>query len=200
MRSHGDGDSDDAAMIHTNSNSLALSTAIDNVNTLYSLGLDLAIQNPGATYSDHASFWNNSFPAVLLIEDWTFDSNPYYHTANDRVMYFNVPYYEKMSKLAIASISTLAIPVTGTGSTEDKYELPVSLYPNPVSSRIYLHLNEIEPTVTISVFDCSGKVVLTNAFNSQQNIILDVSLLNSGLYFIQIGNGEQIKSIRFVKN
>ena len=48
--------------------------------------------NPGATYSDHASFWSNNFGAILLIE-YDYDFNPYYHSANDLIQYFNMNYY-----------------------------------------------------------------------------------------------------------
>jgi Zn-dependent M28 family amino/carboxypeptidase len=70
-----DSDNDDAAMIHVKpiGTSFQISDTIQSINTNYSIGLNLAITNPGATYSDHASFWTNGFGAVLVIEDWTFD-------------------------------------------------------------------------------------------------------------------------------
>jgi len=193
-----DSDNNDAAMIHTNSISLALSSAIDIVNNTYSLGLDLAITNPGATYSDHASFWTNSFPAVLLIEDWTFDSNPNYHTITDKVIYFNIPYYEKMSKLSIASIATLAVPVTGTGLTKNNDELPISIYPNPVSDRIHIQNMDNSGNASVTIIDCTGRIVVyTSKLNPDNS--LDVSALSPGLYFLRVNDGNHEKTVRFIK-
>ena len=79
-----DSNSDNIAEIHTRpiANSISLKDNMLQINTLYSIGLTLQTINPGATYSDHASFWNNNFGAILLIE-YDYDFNPYYHSAND---------------------------------------------------------------------------------------------------------------------
>ncbi|MFZ5553051.1 MAG: M28 family peptidase [Bacteroidota bacterium] len=192
-----DSDNDNAAMIHTNNNSLAVSVAVDNVNTTYALGLDLTIQNPGATYSDHASFWTNGFPAVLLIEDWTFDSNPNYHTVNDRVMYFNVPYYEKMSKLAVASIATMAVPYTSTSVAEEEKN-SYSLYPNPVSDALFIRSDNKYPVTGAEICDISGRVLAQYAVKSNA-ISLDVSQLPEGLYFVRLLSERGQEVMRFVK-
>jgi hypothetical protein len=104
-----DSNSDNKAEIHTRpiANSIALKDKMLEINTLYSTGLTLSTINPGATYSDHASFWNRSYGAILLIE-LDGDFNAYYHTVNDKIQYFNMPYYLKMSKAAIGTVATLA--------------------------------------------------------------------------------------------
>ena len=104
-----DSNSDNIAEIHTRpiANSLALKDEMLSINSLYSIGLTLQIINPGATYSDHASFWNNNYGAILLIE-YDYDFNPYYHSSNDLIQYFNMPYYLKMSKVSLGVTATLA--------------------------------------------------------------------------------------------
>ena len=104
-----DSNSDNKAEIHTRpiSNSIALKDLMLQVNTLYGIGLTLYTINPGATYSDHASFWNRNYGAILLIE-YDSDFNAYYHTTNDKVQYFNLPYFLKMSKTAFGTVATLA--------------------------------------------------------------------------------------------
>jgi hypothetical protein len=104
-----DSNSDNKAEIHTRpiANSIALKDKMLEINTLYSTGLTLSTINPGATYSDHASFWNRSYGAILLIE-LDGDFNAYYHTVNDKIQYFNMPYYLKMSKAAIGTVATMA--------------------------------------------------------------------------------------------
>ncbi len=104
-----DSNSDYIADLHTRSvgTSLYLKDKMVEVNTLYNVGLDIHIKNPGSTYSDHASFWSNNFGAILLIEDGT-DFNAYYHTTNDLVTHFNQPYHLMMSKTALGTLATLA--------------------------------------------------------------------------------------------
>jgi hypothetical protein len=105
-----DGNNDGKFEIHTRSvgNSLELKDEILDINSTYNLGIIPVIKNPGSTYSDHASFWSKGYGAILLIEDNN-DFHPYYHTTNDKIQFFNVPYFEKLSKLAIGTLTKLAL-------------------------------------------------------------------------------------------
>ncbi len=104
-----DSNNDNDADLHTRpiGTSLFLKDKMVEVNNLYSLGLAIDIINPGGGGSDHWSFWNYNFGAILLIEDNN-DFNAYYHTVNDKVQYFNLPYFLKMSKTALGTTATLA--------------------------------------------------------------------------------------------
>jgi len=105
-----DSDSDFLAEIHTSdtANSIELKDKILQVNFDYNIGLNLEVINPGALFSDHASFWYNGYGAVLLCQDVE-DAYPYFHTPNDRVIHFNHPYFHKMSRLGIGTLATLAL-------------------------------------------------------------------------------------------
>jgi hypothetical protein len=109
-----DGDSDNLADIHTKdiANSDSLANQIININTLYNLSLNPVIYNPGSSNSDHDVFWSAGYSAIWLIEAYYGnefnDFNPYYHSSNDRIDKFNLPYFHKLSKLAIGAISTLS--------------------------------------------------------------------------------------------
>ncbi|MDZ7625637.1 MAG: M28 family peptidase [Ignavibacteriaceae bacterium] len=104
-----DSNNDNIADLHTRpvGTSIYLKDKMVEVNSLYSLGLTLDIKNPGSTYSDHASFWNRNYGAILLIEDRS-DFNAYYHTVNDKIQYFNMTYFLKMSKASLGTVATLA--------------------------------------------------------------------------------------------
>jgi hypothetical protein len=104
-----DSNSDGQVEIHTRpiASSISLKDNMLQVNTLYGVGLTFSVINPGATWSDHASFWNRNFGAICLIE-LDGDFNAYYHTVNDKIQYFNMPYYLKMSKVALGTLATLA--------------------------------------------------------------------------------------------
>ncbi|MDX1702091.1 MAG: M20/M25/M40 family metallo-hydrolase, partial [Melioribacteraceae bacterium] len=104
-----DSNSDYIVDVHTRSvgTSLYLKDKIIETNNLYSLGLNIDVKNPGSTYSDHAAFWSYNYGAILVIEDGS-DFNNYYHTTNDKVQYFNQPYFLMMSKASIGTIAALA--------------------------------------------------------------------------------------------
>jgi hypothetical protein len=106
-----DGDNDGVGEIHVRNfgNSYALKDKMIEVNTTYNIADSLNVQNPGTTASDQASFWNNGYGAILLIEEYYGgDFNPYYHSTSDLLIHYNQPYYHKMSRLSIGTVATLA--------------------------------------------------------------------------------------------
>lgn len=78
------------------------------LNNQYNIGMDIIEVYPEEPYSDHHSFIQNGYSAVLLIED-DYDFNAYYHTTNDLLTYYNIPYFKRSSQLAIASIASYAL-------------------------------------------------------------------------------------------
>ncbi len=107
-----DANNDNVANLHVRAaaaNSLDLYNKMVELNT--SLAIGIVPNRPGTptTASDHASFWSKGYSAILLIEDDDNDFNAYYHTTNDRITYFNQPYFHKMSKLAIATFASFAL-------------------------------------------------------------------------------------------
>jgi hypothetical protein len=106
-------DSDDNGLIEIHSSDYASSNELANllvgINSIYSLSLNPVIYDPGTIYSDHSPFWFNGYGAVLLIEAYFGgDFNPYYHSSEDRISRFNLPYFFNAAKLSIGSFSTLA--------------------------------------------------------------------------------------------
>lgn len=74
--------------------------------------LTVNVVNPGTSSSDHSSFWNEGYSAVLFGEAWSQnDKTSGYHTSNDRVGLFNWPYYHNMTKLVVAYMATVASPI-----------------------------------------------------------------------------------------
>lgn len=106
-----DSNNDGVCNVHNRAvgSSVQLYQKMVEVNSQYGINLNIVSKNPGITASDHASFWNKGYGAILLIENDDTDFNSYYHSVNDLVQYFNQPYYTKMSKLAIATFATFAL-------------------------------------------------------------------------------------------
>ena len=127
-----DGNDDGLLDIHTqntgNSNDIANLTVI--INWLYGLPLNPVIYNPGTWQSDHSSFWNYGFGAILLIEAYYGgDLNPYYHSIDDRIDKFNLPYFHNLSKLSIGTISTLLEATQDTLIASVKPDIGYQTYP-----------------------------------------------------------------------
>jgi len=107
---------------------LAIATTFTDAVGVYGLSGDLSpvVDPDGITASDHASFWNQGFAAVLAIEDDQDDFNNYYHTANDRRQYLDPVYYTAYTKASIATVAHLAGPT----------EAPCQLGTTPISASI----------------------------------------------------------------
>ncbi len=104
-----DGNNDGKMNIHTKSvaNSQEIGADIVQNNTAFNIGLNTVIV-PSQPYSDHDSFLNKGYGAVLMIEDNN-DFHPYYHTVNDKVQYFNWPFFYKMTKAAGVTLAKYAL-------------------------------------------------------------------------------------------
>ncbi len=71
------------------------------------------------------------------------------------------------------------------------------LYPNPVNDKLNIVTEaEIEEVVVYDVFGRSQQTTV----NGQQTLYIDVSGLNSGIYFVMIKTNEGVATKRFVKN
>ena len=125
-----DSNNDSVAELHVRpiANSMTLKDKMVEVNSTYNIGVNINIINPGLTASDHSSFWNKNYSAILLIEQYYGDFNAYYHTVNDKLLYFNLPYFHKLSKLTIGTLATLALnldlridhtPIASRDNTDD---------------------------------------------------------------------------------
>lgn len=75
--------------------------------------LDPVIDSDGVTASDHASFWNKGFSAILAIEDDVNDFNDYYHTVNDTISILNMTYFTNYVKASVGTAALLAVPAGG---------------------------------------------------------------------------------------
>ncbi|MCX6578957.1 MAG: M20/M25/M40 family metallo-hydrolase [Candidatus Aminicenantes bacterium] len=69
-----------------------------------------------ADYSDHYSFWDRGFPAVLCIEDYE-DTNPYYHTTGDTIDTINLDFAAEAARVCLAAAAQLAEPDESLVST-----------------------------------------------------------------------------------
>lgn len=116
--------------VHANSSipaTLDLANLFADVVDVYGLDLVPQIVSNGIGRSDHASFWDYGYTAILGIEDYygTNDFNPYYHTTDDLLMHLNISYFTDFVKASVGTFAYMGSPLddmgylTGTVSSLD---------------------------------------------------------------------------------
>ncbi|MCC6542354.1 MAG: M20/M25/M40 family metallo-hydrolase [Flavobacteriales bacterium] len=206
-----DGNGDRKARVHARpvANSLAIADTVFAVLDRYAFDLDLMLTNPGAVYSDHASFWSAGYGAVLMIEEFNNDGNPNYHTPNDRVQYFDVPYYEQLAKLSVASMATLAVPFDPTTSAHGRLGAALVnnllVYPNPTAGRSRFRLHVDQPahyrSALLNALGQEVDVLLDAELPSGDQLIeMDLTRMAAGAYTVQvIGPDGDLRAIRVLR-
>jgi len=97
-----------------------------------------------------------------------------------------------------AGISAQAIAVDyrdNTSISERNTLLSLNVFPNPTTDFIKFNLPQEDEIISLKITDVSGRTVLSGK-NTHQ---VDVSMLNSGLYFISAKTEQSLFSGRFIK-
>ncbi len=199
-----DGNNDSVAEIHTRpiAQSIQLANVSFNCNSLYNINLGaIRIVNPGITASDHASFWNYNYTAITIEEDIQNDFNPYYHTQGDTLGHFNFSFYEKVTKLAYATIATLAIDtdqILEINSNENEFADMAIIFPNPTSGKFQVYNNIISSSsLVLEIRNYLGiKVFSTPITNS--GLTIDLTSQPKGIYFVSIFDDEKVMTRKLV--
>lgn len=208
-----DGNNDLRLDIHTQdfANSDQIATLMVDLNEEFQIGLDLLIKDPGTNRSDHASFWENGYGGILLLENW-YELNPNYHTQFDLVGSLNLPYYEKGTKLALSTVAWLAMDVGYALSTHDlgqpKTHSLYQNYPNPFNPSTIISYDLPEQSdVTLTVYDLKGREIITLANDMHiagmhtvewNGIDGSGNPVSTGVYFARLHTGDFSKTIKMV--
>ncbi len=75
----------------------------------------------------------------------------------------------------------------------------IVIYPNPVSKELRIYRKFNEPTL-IQIFDNTGKLILEKNFSNNLIELIDVSVLNRGIYLISVDQLGNHFSAKFVKD
>lgn len=180
----------DSLWIPYDSQSEALAEAVEQAMASYVPALDVVTEyDPSATYSDHSSFWDRGYPAVLGIE-YAVDDNPFYHSEADSLSNYSGywPFGTDCVRASVAALATLAQP-TGLSGIEGGVIVsqPVlRVSPNPSSGRIELALEGMPGSAAeCAVFGIDGRVVAGCPLTGGSPLELDVALLPPGVYVVR---------------
>ncbi|MCJ7552994.1 MAG: M28 family peptidase, partial [Ignavibacteriaceae bacterium] len=200
-----DSNDDGLIDIHTRdiANSVSLSNFLVVIDSLYNLPLEPIIYNPGTSASDHSSFWEHNYSAIVFSEAyWGGDFNPYYHSIEDRIDKFNLTYFHNVVKLGIASISTLAME-NFIVSVQENVNVPYSIYmnnfPNPFNNYTIIQYAILEDNyISLDLYNSIGERI-ANLFAGyrkpgEYEIHFNGSSITSGVYFIILNTSKHIYS------
>jgi len=208
-----DGNEDMLFDIHTSdsSNSHELKDYVINMLDLYDSPLVPSVKNPGSDRSDHASFWFNGYSSILFGEAFfSGDGNPYYHTNQDRIDKFSLPYYLELSKLSIGNIASLA----GVNSRSDFNSLNddnfkqfyIEVSPNPVRELAIVNFEADEDNYgekyQVIISDIMGreiKVIKEGIIYRNNNFSIDFGDLEVGIYILSVNYGNEIMTYKLIK-
>lgn len=79
------------------------------------------------------------------------------------------------------------------GLSENNFQSLISIYPNPANEYLYLKLNNYQKGINYIIKDIYGKSLLyslSKINNNDLNAKIDISMLQSGTYFIEINDSE----------
>lgn len=193
----------------SNTTSQWLGGKITAANSVFNLQLKTnSSPFPYATYSDHASFWDYNYPAILLIENappWNngsfYQANPYYHTSADSFGTLNMELVTKMAQLSLSALAALSGNLT---DVEKEEVLPTQFvlhqnYPNPFNpSTVISWQLPVSGHVCLKVYDILGGEVATIVDEYKKagayEVEFDASSVNqriaggisSGVYFYRL--------------
>jgi hypothetical protein len=191
-----------------NTPSQPLRTLVDDVIDLY-VPQHVAVDGylPGGASSDHASFWNAGFRAILFFED-SQNYSPYIHSANDLIgpSVNDFAFMNLNVRTMVAATAVLAQPVSGTTSAGSDL---------PVAARLQAHPNPFNPQTTLSyalprsgqaeleVYDARGRLVArplsTAAPAGAATVQWNAEGLASGLYLVRLQlDGEVLKTTKLM--
>jgi hypothetical protein len=161
-----DGDDDGQFDIHTGKmeGSITLGQIIASNASEWETNLVPELKILNATRaSDHRNFWDADIPAMLIIENFLQDFNPFYHTTGDEMDLFNVDYFLKLSRLVIGTLAELSGQITRVAEITPPVSFDmVDPYPNPFNASVNLEFDlNRGASVILTVYDARGRIVRT---------------------------------------
>jgi PKD repeat protein len=170
----------------------------------------LTVQNDcdGYTVAQQVTITNNVpvIPTVALVGihlessvgqnyQWYFNGNTIVGATNQTYSPLQSGYYSVLvtdSNGCLAQSQEFYFAVTNLNQKLVAYDLKV--IPNPAQQSISIVSNKF--ISNISIVDMAGRMVIQSAENKN----IDVSFLNSGIYFLQANSNNEIIRTKFVKN
>ncbi|MDR0802877.1 M20/M25/M40 family metallo-hydrolase [Fluviicola sp.] len=196
-----DGNGDRATEVHTRpiAESVDLANKVVQCNEWYHIGLNLEIRNPGVINTDHYSFWQGGYTAVGINEEYNGDMNPNYHQASDQFLHLDTAYLNANSRLAIATLATLAFDKSQVGDPSEIAAL-AKIFPNPASSNLTIQFpHAIVSPFLVEIADTQGRIVWSATRSETYKVTIPIDTLPAGVYSVVIRSSDFKSTYPFVK-
>lgn len=122
-----------------------------------------------------------------------------YHSANTET--FKIKMIRPVSGLIIDPNNWI---INGNGNVtgiHKNQEINFMIYPNPCEKYLEVFLSsELRQNIDISIFDITGKRILTEKKIEKDRIIINVQNLEKGIYFLEIRNANKKSVQKIIKN
>ena len=117
--------------------------------------------------------------------------------SSDEAMYFDPTASAITAKDIVNAVPFVKFAFTEDNAVEEMTSASFNVYPNPVNDKLVIETEEIVKEVV--VYDVYGRQQDNKTTRQQGNLSVDVTNLNSGVYFVKVvtENGEMVK--RFIK-
>lgn len=197
----------------SNSGSSFLANNLREANTLFDVGLLMgSLVSSSATYSDHQSFWDAGYQALLVIENappWNngtfYTANPYYHTSSDTLETLNLNLIKSVTQLNLTAFaafgSHLSTDIRDVKKGPASFEL-IEIYPNPFNGQAKVRFSmKNSGEVTLKVYSVTGSVVHSETVETMSGlneIQLKGENLSSGVYFVSLTGRDLALKAKFI--
>ncbi|MCX7833599.1 MAG: M20/M25/M40 family metallo-hydrolase [Ignavibacteria bacterium] len=163
-----DGNDDGKLNVYLNTASNSIAEEFIKAVQIYNINLT-SVKSYNSGGSDHYYFWQRGYKAITLIELGS-DFNPYYHTRQDTYDKFNLNYFTKITKAAIATFLSWALdykysinhtPIKSGMDTSSKVVVAEIHFPIPIATgsnapRLYYKINN-NSYQFVNAFEIVGK-------------------------------------------
>jgi hypothetical protein len=208
----------DYTAIVSNASSTWIGEKLIAANAQYAIELLMnAPPFPEAVYSDHDTFWDEGYDAILVIENappWQngdyYIRNPYYHTSSDTYDRVNTGLVRRVAQVNLAAAASIGIE-TSVPLADGSRDLPGDFrlsqnYPNPFNPVTQIEFSLPERSeVTLKVYTIHGQLVETiveGAYDAgSYRVRFNAGGLPSGVYMYSLSaNGtRQTKMMTLVR-
>ena len=123
-----------------------------------------------------------------------FDSHPINDFAGYQGIWSTYPYFES-GNIVISDREGFLVVKSSTLAIEENSISNFKIHPNPASNTI--NINSINfPISDIKIYDLSGKLLLSNKYNSLINTTVNISNYSNGIYILKLNNEFTTKIIK----
>lgn len=165
---------------------------------------------PDFRRSDHASFWDKGYKALMLTDGADF-RNKNYHTANDKIDILDMEFLSNNVKATLATLATLAKPISGdvasfnvdynAVATTNVIPNKLHIIPNPFRNELTCNIEEFSPAKVVNIYDERGRIIYyKNLTNSENEIKINTVNWPKGNYFLILNTNKGNYSSKIVKD